>query len=67
MFAALSQYEQRFQNIERIISRNAQLLERMDRDSVAGSAVIRELRRILTVLESLEKIKEKDEEKVEIN
>ena len=66
MFAALSQYEQRFQNIERIISRNAQLLERMDRDSVAGAGVIRELRRILTVLESLENLKENDEEKIEI-
>ena len=47
MFAALSQYEQRFQNIERILSRNAQLLERMDRDSMDGFATIREIRRIL--------------------
>ena len=74
MFAVLGQYEQRFKNIERVIARNAeilelnsQILERLDLDSVTGEKYVREIRRLLTNFKLSEKNKLNktfDEEKI---
>ena len=45
MFAALSQYEVRFQQIERSIAKNTMLLDRVDRVVLAIKEQIAELRK----------------------
>ena len=46
MFAALSQYEVRFQQIERSIAKNTMLLDRVDRLVLAINEKITELRKM---------------------
>ncbi len=64
MFAALSQYEQRFQNLERVMTRNALLLEQVDRSLERMENQIRDLCELATLFEKRFLIHKMEEEKI---